>query len=173
MIRTVRTQLGRFSIRRQVILLFFLIVVLPFLFIGYFAYSKSIKAIQDVSSFVSMEMMVKNAKVLDNYLDLVDNAQSEIMYSQDMQELLSIRPSGGAGGAGDHVQARTVYQLAEQKHACVHDPDLPDRAVALSDLYAHDLPGRRYREPGLVPSGQGDEVSLLAAVPAAGQSDPL
>lgn len=94
MSRTILKQLGRFSIRRQVILLFFLIVVLPFLFIGYFAYSKSIKAIQDVSSFVSMEMMVKNAKVLDNYLDLVDNAQSEIMYSKDMQELLSIRPSG-------------------------------------------------------------------------------
>lgn len=93
MSRPVRAPLGRFSIRSQVILLFFLIVVLPFLFIGYFAYSKSIKAIQNVSSIVSMEMMDKNAKVLDNYLDLVDNAQNEIMYSREMQDLLSIRPA--------------------------------------------------------------------------------
>ncbi|WP_135550215.1 sensor histidine kinase [Paenibacillus cymbidii] len=86
-------QVRRFSIRHQVILLFFLVVVLPFLFIGYFAYSKSVKAIQDVSSIVSKEMMDKNARNLENYLELVDTAQNEIMYSADMQTLLSIVPT--------------------------------------------------------------------------------
>jgi sensor histidine kinase YesM len=85
-------QLRRFSIRRQVILLFFLVIVLPFLFIGYFAYSKSVKAIQNVSSIVSEEMMSKNAKNLENYLDLVDSAQNDIMYSPEMQNLLTIVP---------------------------------------------------------------------------------
>lgn len=82
----------RFSIRHQVILLFFMVIALPFLFIGYFSYSKSVKAIQNVSSVVSKEMMLKNAKNLDNYLDLVDMAQNEIMYSAEMQRLLSIEP---------------------------------------------------------------------------------
>ena len=85
--------LGRFSIRYQVILLFFLVIVLPFLFIGYFAYSKSVQAIQDVSSVISMEMMEKNARNLDNFLDLVDRAQNDIMYSREMQNLLSIVPA--------------------------------------------------------------------------------
>lgn len=80
------------SIRHQVILLFFMVIALPFLFIGYFSYSKSVKAIQNVSSVVSKEMMIKNAKNLDNYLDLVDMAQNEIMYSTEMQRLLSIEP---------------------------------------------------------------------------------
>ncbi|MFK7695143.1 sensor histidine kinase [Paenibacillus sp. HJGM_3] len=91
--RFLMAALGRFSIRHQVILLFFLVIVLPFLFIGYFAYSKSVKAIQDVSSVVSEEMMGKNAKNLDNYLELVDTAQNEIMYSSEMQNLLSIEPA--------------------------------------------------------------------------------
>ncbi len=84
--------LGRFSIRYQVILLFFLVIVLPFLFIGYFSYSKSVQAIQDVSSIISLEMMEKNASNLDNYLDLVDRAQNDIIYSKEMQNLLSIVP---------------------------------------------------------------------------------
>lgn len=82
----------RSSLRHQVILLFFMVIALPFLFIGYFSYSKSVKAIQNVSSVVSKEMMIKNAKNLDNYLDLVDMAQNEIMYSTEMQRLLSIEP---------------------------------------------------------------------------------
>jgi two-component system sensor histidine kinase YesM len=86
-------QLGRFSIRNQVILVFFLIIVLPFVFIGYFSYSKSVKAIQNVSSVISEDMMVKNANNLDNYLNLVDKAQSEIMFSPEMQNLLSIEPA--------------------------------------------------------------------------------
>jgi two-component system sensor histidine kinase YesM len=86
-------QLLRFSLRHQVILLFFLVIVLPFLFIGYFAYSTSVNAIQNVSSVVSKEMMDKNAKNLDNYLELVDTAQNEIMYSSEMQRLLSIDPT--------------------------------------------------------------------------------
>ncbi|WP_309118189.1 sensor histidine kinase [Paenibacillus sp.] len=85
--------LGRFSIRYQVILLFFLIIALPFIFIGYFSYSKSVQAIQNVSSLISKEMMDKNANNLDNYLDLVDRAQNDIMYSPDMQHLLSIDPA--------------------------------------------------------------------------------
>lgn len=86
-------ELGRFTIRHQVILLFFLVIVLPFLFIGYFSRSKSVEAIQHISAAISSQMMEKNAKNLDNYLELVSKTQNDIMYSADMQNLLSIVPS--------------------------------------------------------------------------------
>ncbi|QNK54909.1 sensor histidine kinase [Paenibacillus sp. PAMC21692] len=86
-------RMGRFSIRHQVIILFFLVIMLPFLFIGYFSYSRSVEAIQDVSSIISSQMMERNARNLDNYLELVSNTQNEIMYSPDMQNLLGITPS--------------------------------------------------------------------------------
>ncbi|MBW5446484.1 HAMP domain-containing protein [Cohnella sp. CFH 77786] len=86
-------ELGRFSIRHKVILLFFLVIMLPFLFIGYFSHSKSVEAIQNVSAAISSQMMEKNARNLDNYLELVSKTQNEIMYSADMQNLLSIIPS--------------------------------------------------------------------------------
>lgn len=88
-----RLRMGRFSIRHQVIILFFLVIMLPFIFIGYFSYSRSVEAIQDVSSVISSQMMEKNARNLDNYLELVSKTQNEIMYSSDMQNLLSIVPS--------------------------------------------------------------------------------
>ncbi len=84
--------LSGFSIRHQVILLFFVVIVLPFLFIGYFAYQKSVQAIENVSSIVSLEMINKNAKNLDNFLNLVDAAQNEIMSLAEMQNLLSAEP---------------------------------------------------------------------------------
>jgi two-component system sensor histidine kinase YesM len=85
--------LSRFSIRHQVILLFFIVIMLPFMFIGYFASDKSVEAIENVSSIVSSEMIEKNTKNLDNYLNLVDAAQTEIMSSEEMQDLLNIEPS--------------------------------------------------------------------------------
>jgi two-component system sensor histidine kinase YesM len=85
--------LSRFSIRHQVILLFFIVIMLPFMFIGYFAYHKSVEAIKSVSSIVSLDMMEKNTKNLDNYLNLVNTAQNELMYSAEMQNLLDIEPN--------------------------------------------------------------------------------
>lgn len=88
-----RLKMGQFSIRHQMIILFFLVIMLPFIFIGYFSYSRSVEAIQDVSYVMSSQMVEKNARTLDNYLELVSKAQNEIMYSADMQNLLSITPS--------------------------------------------------------------------------------
>ncbi|PYI54377.1 cache domain-containing sensor histidine kinase [Paenibacillus flagellatus] len=83
---------SRFSIRHQVLLLFFVVIVLPFVFIGYFAYTKSVEAIENVSSVVSLDMIDKNGKTLDNYLNLVGSAQNELMFSSEIQELLSQEP---------------------------------------------------------------------------------
>ncbi|WNQ12415.1 sensor histidine kinase [Paenibacillus aurantius] len=126
----------RFSIRHQVILLFFLVVVLPFLFIGYFAYSKSVKAIQNVSSVVSKEMMDKNARNLDNYLDLVDISQNETMYSAEMQHLLSIEPENTLAEmqiASQLIQYSSILRSNSHAYSIRIFPIQPSRYPSFTD----------------------------------------
>ncbi|MDF2671387.1 MAG: sensor histidine kinase, partial [Paenibacillus sp.] len=79
---------SKFSIRHQVIYLFFILIVGPFLFIVYFSYNTAVDTIENVSSLVSLDMIDKSGKNLDNYIQLVNNAQNDFMYHADIQELL-------------------------------------------------------------------------------------
>lgn len=83
---------NRFSIRYQFIILFFLLIAVPFLFVGYFTYHKSVDAIKNVNSVTSLEMIYKSGKNLDHYLNLVDSSQNELMSSVELQGLLRLIP---------------------------------------------------------------------------------
>jgi sensor histidine kinase YesM len=82
--------LTRYSLRYQVIILFFIIVALPFLFIGYFAYEKSVETIEDVNSVVSLDLLNRTGKNLDAYMHEINENQNDIMF--DIQDALSRDP---------------------------------------------------------------------------------
>ncbi len=73
-------------------ILFIILIVFPFGFVGYFSYHKSIEAIRQVNTEASMEIMDKSGKNLDNYLNMASNFQNELMFSEELQNLLATEP---------------------------------------------------------------------------------
>ncbi|MEF3308042.1 histidine kinase [Paenibacillus sp. GYB004] len=82
-------EVSRFSIRHKFIFLFFILIVFPFGFVGYFSYHKSIEAIRQANTDASLEILDKSGKNLDNYLNLASSFQNELMFSSELQELMS------------------------------------------------------------------------------------
>lgn len=74
------------------IILFFIIVALPFVFIGYFAYSKSVETVEAVNSTVSLDMIGRTGKNVDAFLREINDVQNDIMKSPDVQAVLSREP---------------------------------------------------------------------------------
>ncbi len=83
---------ARYSFRYQVIILFFIVVAIPFVFIGYFAYNKSVETVELANSTVSLDAVGRTGKNLDAYLNEVNDKQDEIMYSKEVQAALSSEP---------------------------------------------------------------------------------
>ncbi|RXZ82879.1 sensor histidine kinase [Paenibacillaceae bacterium] len=83
---------SRMSMRYRLMFVFFILIVVPFVFVGYIALSKSEKTIRSSN----LDSVVQTGKNLDNFLRYVLNEQDKIMASDEMQELLSVEP-------GDHV----------------------------------------------------------------------
>jgi len=82
----------KFSLRSQFVVFFFLLILVPFLAVGYIAYAKSVQAIRDVNMIASQDMIKKNGVNLDNYLETTNSIHNDIMFSSSMQQLLNTVP---------------------------------------------------------------------------------
>ncbi|WP_219838321.1 sensor histidine kinase [Paenibacillus sp. R14(2021)] len=80
-----RYRLGQLSMRYRVMVVFFILIVGPFLLVGYLALSKSEKTIRSTN----LDAIVLTGKNLDYYFRYVQKEQDKLMASGDMQQLMT------------------------------------------------------------------------------------
>lgn len=78
-------RLTRLSMRYRVLFVFFVLIVVPFLLVGYIALSKSEKTIRQTN----LDAVVLTGKNLNSFFHYVQNEQDKLMASDELQELLS------------------------------------------------------------------------------------
>ncbi|MCC3371957.1 sensor histidine kinase [Cohnella sp. REN36] len=80
-----RLRWNRLSMRYRVLFVFFILIVVPFLLVGYIALSKSEKTIRSTN----LDAVVLTGKNLNYYFRYVEKEQDKLMASDDMQRLMS------------------------------------------------------------------------------------
>lgn len=80
-----RFRLHRLSMRYRIIFVFFILIIVPFLLVGYIALSKSETTIRNTNT----DAIVLTGKNLNSYFHYVQNEQDKLMASDEMQQLMS------------------------------------------------------------------------------------
>lgn len=80
-----RLRLSGLSMRYRVLFVFFIVTILPFLLVGYIAWSKAEKTIRSTN----LDAVVLTGKNLNYYFQYVQHEQDKLMASDEMQALMS------------------------------------------------------------------------------------
>lgn len=80
-----RLRLSGLSMRYRVLFIFFIVTILPFLLVGYIAWSKAEKTIRSTN----LDAVVLTGKNLNYYFQYVQHEQDKLMASDEMQALMS------------------------------------------------------------------------------------
>ncbi|MCD9025586.1 cache domain-containing sensor histidine kinase [Cohnella silvisoli] len=84
------------SFRNRVILIFFMIIIVPFLLFAYYAHIKSIEGISNANTKISMSYLLQTRKNFEIYLNRLNNQINDIIGNKQIQSLLEQRPENPA-----------------------------------------------------------------------------
>lgn len=80
------------SFRNRMILIFFMIIIVPFLIFAYYAHIKSIEGISNANTTISMSYLQQTKKNFEIYLDRMNDQVNDLIGNKRLQELLEKRP---------------------------------------------------------------------------------
>ncbi|MCU6795544.1 sensor histidine kinase [Paenibacillus sp. WQ 127069] len=99
------------SFRRKIIVLFFCLILAPFLFFSYYSYHQSTKGISDASESFYIAYFMQNRKNFDAYLDGLNNSINDIIGTKQLQQLLDTKPQTPEEDSNVAVEmASFIYQ---------------------------------------------------------------
>jgi two-component system sensor histidine kinase YesM len=81
------------SFRNKVILIFFMIIIVPFLLFAYYAHIKSIEGISNANMTISMSYLQQTRKNFEIYLNQLNDQINEIIGDKQLQDLLEKKPA--------------------------------------------------------------------------------
>lgn len=88
---------GLFSIRGTIIVLFFMVIVTPFLFFSYYSSQKSIESISEANAAFSMDSLYQKGKIFEDYLVNINFRMNDIIASDEFQSLFANVSSDAEG----------------------------------------------------------------------------
>ncbi|MGO4546059.1 sensor histidine kinase [Paenibacillus sp. 2TAB23] len=80
------------SFRNRMILIFFMIIIVPFLLFAYYAHIKSIEGISNTNTKMSMSYLLQARKNFEIYLGKLNEQINEVIGNKELQELLEREP---------------------------------------------------------------------------------
>ncbi|MDQ6419029.1 sensor histidine kinase [Paenibacillus sp. LHD-117] len=90
------------SFRNRVILIFFIIIMVPFLLFAYYAHIKSIEGISSTNTKMTMSYLLQTRKSFEMYLDALNDQVNDLIGNKQLQDLLDAEPAN-AGEEQDFV----------------------------------------------------------------------
>ncbi|MFC5648245.1 sensor histidine kinase [Paenibacillus solisilvae] len=96
------------SIRNKMIVIFFLIIIVPFLLFAYYAHIKSIEGITNANAAFSMSYLQQAKTNFETYLNQLNDQVNEIIGNKQIQDLLGQKP-----GKAAQEEAFAVNMLTE------------------------------------------------------------
>ncbi|WP_141504276.1 sensor histidine kinase [Paenibacillus luteus] len=100
------------SFRNRMILIFFMIIIVPFLLFAYYAHIKSIEGISNTNTKMSMSYLLQARKNFEIYLNKLNESVNEVIGNKSLQDLLAKEPLDRA-----EEEAFTVNLLTVLYHA--------------------------------------------------------
>lgn len=100
------------SFRNRMILIFFMIIIVPFLLFAYYAHIKSIEGISNTNTKMSMSYLLQARKNFEIYLNTLNEQVNEVIGNKALQDLLEKEPLDQA-----EEEAFTVNLLTVLYHA--------------------------------------------------------
>ncbi|OBZ12569.1 MULTISPECIES: sensor histidine kinase [Bacillales] len=100
------------SFRNRMILIFFMIIIVPFLLFAYYAHIKSIEGISNTNTTMSMSYLLQARKNFEIYLNKLNDQVNEVIGNKALQDLLEKEPKDQA-----EEEAFTVNLLTVLYHA--------------------------------------------------------
>ncbi|WP_317618428.1 sensor histidine kinase [Paenibacillus sp. PL91] len=100
------------SFRNRMILIFFMIIIVPFLLFAYYAHIKSIEGISNTNTTMSMSYLLQARKNFEIYLNKLNEQVNEVIGNKALQDLLEKEPRDQA-----EEEAFTVNLLTVLYHA--------------------------------------------------------
>jgi sensor histidine kinase YesM len=79
------------KMRRKLLLVFFVLVMIPFLFIGYMAYQNSASTVESTA----FDVLLQTGGTLDQHLNFINTTQNYFMASESLQNLMNLQLSSG------------------------------------------------------------------------------
>lgn len=100
------------SFRNRMILIFFMIIIVPFLLFAYYAHIKSIEGISNTNTKMSMSYLLQARKNFEIYLGNLNDQVNDVIGNKELQDLLETEPLNLA-----EEEAFTVNLLTVLYHA--------------------------------------------------------
>lgn len=82
------------SLRNKVILIFFAILIVPFLLFAYYTHVKAIEGISNANTSVSHSFLIQARKGFEVYLSQLNSQMNDLIGNKQLQELLKTAPEG-------------------------------------------------------------------------------
>lgn len=99
------------SLRNRMILIFFMIIVVPFLWFAYYAHVKSIEGISNANLSMTNNYLLQVRKNFQNYLSALNEQVNDLIGDKRLQDLLEPAGSGAASEESFTVDLLTwLYQ---------------------------------------------------------------
>ncbi|MDQ8734691.1 sensor histidine kinase [Paenibacillus sp. LHD-38] len=100
------------SFRNRMILIFFMIIIVPFLLFAYYAHIKSIEGISNTNTKMSMSYLLQARKNFEIYLNTLNEQVNEVIGNKGLQDLLEKEPLDQAEEEAFTVNLLTVLYYA-------------------------------------------------------------
>jgi two-component system, sensor histidine kinase YesM len=81
------------SVRKKIIVLFFLFILLPFIFIAYYSYYQSVKGISNANASFSLDLLIQSKKNFEGYLKDLNEQMNNLIGNQKLQDLMIQTPN--------------------------------------------------------------------------------
>src|SRR4051812_35848975 len=104
------------SFRNRMILIFFMIIIVPFLLFAYYAHIKAIEGISNANMTASINYLQQSRGNFENYLETLNNQVNDLIGNKQLQSLLSRPP---ANAAEEDAFTLSLIGLIYQKTASV------------------------------------------------------
>ncbi|MCR2807052.1 cache domain-containing sensor histidine kinase [Paenibacillus soyae] len=84
------------SFRNRVILIFFVIILVPFLLFAYYSHIKAIEGISGTNTKMTMSYLLQTRKNFEMYLETLNGQINDLIGQKQLQDLLEREPESGA-----------------------------------------------------------------------------
>ncbi|MBM7564940.1 sensor histidine kinase [Paenibacillus sacheonensis] len=104
------------SLRNRMILIFFMIIIVPFLLFAYYAHIKAIEGISNANMTASVNYLQQSKGNFENYLESLNDQINDLIGNKQLQSLLSRPPESAAE---EDAFTLSLISLIYQKTASV------------------------------------------------------
>ncbi|QHW32861.1 sensor histidine kinase [Paenibacillus rhizovicinus] len=98
------------SFRNRMILIFFMIIIVPFLLFAYYAHIKAIEGISNANMTASVNYLEQSRNNFENYLKTMNDQVNDMIGNKKLQSLLALPPGSSADDSFTLNLVSLIYQ---------------------------------------------------------------